>query len=100
MHIAEHAGVLASPETRNDPVIVQAVLEHITMHENEVAASMPPPVGPDGLPLPPGGSAGAPGEIPTADAAPMPSGAPGGPGMPNMPTNPASGEQAPIPGQV
>jgi hypothetical protein len=98
VHIQEHAGVLSSPETRNDPKVVAAVLEHITMHENEMAAAMPPPVGPDGLPLSPGGPGGAPGDIPTGEPAPMPSGAPGGPGMPSMPTNPASGEKAPIPG--
>lgn len=96
LHIDEHRGVLASPETRNNPVIVGAVLAHITEHEALMAPPMP--VGPDGAPLPPPGPGGAPSAGP--DMAPMPEGAGPGPGMPSMPTNPQTGEPAPGPSGV
>jgi len=101
MHIAEHAGVLSSPETRNNPQIVAATLEHITMHETEMAAAMPQPVGPDGVPLPPGPAPGGPGDVPANPPVPSPPGPAGASeqlaGMPSMPVNPGTGEPAPMP---
>jgi hypothetical protein len=97
LHIEEHKGVLASPETRENPQIVQSTLAHIEAHQ---AASVPPPSpGPPGGPGPPPGSpSGGPGDLPSGDPAPMPTGAAGQPGMPTMPKNPGTGEKAPMPG--
>lgn len=41
MHILEHAAVLSSPESRQNPAVVQAVLAHITEHMN-LAKGMDP----------------------------------------------------------
>jgi hypothetical protein len=99
MHIAEHAGVLASPETRNNPQIVQSVLQHISEHEALMAP--PVPMGPDGQPLPPPGPGGGP-EVSANPPVQGPPGAAGSgeqiAGLPSMPTNPGTGEPAPNPG--
>ncbi len=97
LHIDEHRGVLASPETRTNPQIVQVVLAHIEEHQS-LNAPPPPPPGPPGPGAPPGAPSGGPPDVPTGDAAPMPSGAAGGPGMPSMPKVAGSNERAPIPG--
>jgi hypothetical protein len=98
LHIDEHRGVLSSPETRNNPQIVGAVLAHITEHENLMAPPMP--VGPDGAPLPPA-PGGAPSDIPTGEPVQAPPGNPSASaqmaGMPSMPVNPSTGEPAPAP---
>lgn len=74
MHILEHACVLNSPETRQNPQIVQAVLAHIQEHMDlgksmdpmlanslkQVSMFQPPPPppggpAPEGMPIPPAG---------------------------------------------
>lgn len=102
LHIPEHAAILADPETRLQPQIVQAVLAHIQEHL-DLARSLPPDLAmltgqeplPQPPPPPPGpgmgpGPAPNPGEGPVA---PQPSDG----AMPSMPTNPMTGEQAPAP---
>lgn len=92
LHIDEHRGVLASPETRNNPQIVGAVLQHITEHESLMAP--PVSVGPDGQPLPP--APGGPGAAPGVPEEPVPASG-NGAGMPSLPVNPGTGERAPLP---
>lgn len=118
LHAREHAACLANPEARKDPAIVQAVLSHISQHE-QLYYSVPPttlmlvgqhpppmPMGPPGAP-PPGGPGGPPpgppGGPPPGAGGPPPSpmGAPPGigpspsqPDLPSMPTNPGTGQQA------
>ena len=50
LHIAEHKVVLSAPETRANPQIVAAVLQHI--QEHELYLQPPMVVGPDGQPVP------------------------------------------------
>lgn len=113
-HIKSHMSVLASPKSKQDPRIVQSVLEHIQEHLNQwMDASMnnpailfatgqqPLPMGPVGAPM--AGPGGAPGTAPPAAEGAEPS-APGAPleanqpEQPSMPTNPATGEPAEVPG--
>ncbi|CAB4199917.1 hypothetical protein UFOVP1351_15 [uncultured Caudovirales phage] len=74
MHIREHKSVLASPEARQDPNIVNATLQHIQEHIMALQSTDPlllqltgvqvmppppmPPAGPEGAPLPPAGQPG------------------------------------------
>lgn len=95
LDIPEHLSVLSNPAVREDPQLVQAVLdvvqEHLTQWQQmppELLQAMggpPPPmaapmVGPDGMPLPPD-AAGMPTEAAGAAPMPPPPGAPpqGGP---------------------
>jgi hypothetical protein len=117
-HIKAHQSVVASPEAKADPELVQAVLAHIQDHLNVWQdASMnnpaillatgqqplPPPPAP---PMPPGGPQGP--VPPNGGPPPMPNpgeastpptdGGPDMPNMPRMPVNPATGERAQVPG--
>lgn len=88
IHLEEHRTVIASPEARETPEVVQAVLDHMAEHEQFMAPPMPM-MGP--------GEAPGPG-LPAANEVMDPNaGAPGVPGMPSMPTNPLTGEKAPEP---
>lgn len=99
MHIKEHKNVLSSPEMRQNPEIVNSVLNHITMHIEELKSAdpdmlamlgmqslmpSPMPMGPDGIPI---------------EGAPMPEGGPaegmpmGEPAPAEMPQNPLTGNQ-------
>lgn len=93
MHIREHASVLASPESRLDPAIVNATLNHIQEHIMALQSTdplllqlvgvktVPPPpmpMGPQGEPIPPAGQQG-----------PMPA----QPKPAQAPANPITGEQ-------
>jgi hypothetical protein len=112
-HIAEHKVVLASPEARENPEVVQATLAHIQDHLGQyqtmdpILAQMlgmpppPPPAPPPGMGPPgPGGPPppGAHGPPPPGPALMMPPGGPPPPNMPNLPHNPLTGAPPPIPG--
>jgi hypothetical protein len=78
-HVDMHYTVLASPEARNNPTVVQAVLGHIQEH---LALQAPPPM-PPGAPgkgAPPPAPGGPPGPAP----GPLPS-------LPQPPSNPMTG---------
>ena len=110
LHISEHKAVLANPETKENPEIVQATLAHIEEHVELLRTTDPGLLMMTGQePLPP--EAPPPGQGP----APAPGGAPQGPegavaelpevlrsgtaiedelpDQPRMPTNPLTGEQ-------
>ncbi len=97
LHVQEHAAVLADPETRRQPGVVQAVLAHIQEHMDQ-ARAMPPDVamltGQQPLPAPP-----MPGPGPGGQQGGPPPGPPGSEpgGQPALPVNPMTGEQAPGP---
>lgn len=94
LHILEHKSVLASPESRQDPNIVQQTLMHIQQHIDELKSADPallqmlgqqslaaPPMAPEGVP----GAMQVPQSDPGANATmPEPS---------QSPTNPITGEQ-------
>jgi hypothetical protein len=103
LHIDEHAGVLSSPEARENPALVQGALAHIQEHINLwvstdpqilAARKIPPPPaammaaagGPPGGPPPMGGPAAKP--PPALDQM-------GEAQLPRMPINPGTGERAP-----
>lgn len=119
LHVREHRALLATPEARRDPKIVQACLGHIQQHEQLyftappglliMSGQQPPPpgFGPDGRMMAP--PPGAPPQGGTPPGGPPPSGAspkaPPSPAgnpdagqappqgeMPEMPTNPATGQ--------
>jgi hypothetical protein len=117
LHIQEHKNVLASPEARKDPKIIQATVDHIMQHIQLLKTADPAlltilgqqPVGTPqamgGQPMPGSTPAveGAPtgiGAEPTPEAAQV---APMNPvtneaakiNLPNMPTNPMTGTKAP-----
>jgi hypothetical protein len=122
MHIPEHAGVAASPDTRKDQRVADAIAAHLEEHlallrgtdpvmltiqgcpqpviQTLVASMAPPPM--------PGATSGTPPPIPgeTSGTALPPAGVgdaagmPGMPQMPQMPTDPLSGEQMPMPAGV
>ena len=100
LHVMEHKNVLASPEARQDPNVVQTALAHIMEHINlwksgdpalfaMLGQPLPPPMIPPGMP----GAPGAPSDKAPGAGADM---APGNPTekeatavrMPNMPRNP------------
>jgi len=106
LHIEEHSSVLASPESRLDPRMVNSVLAHIQEHINLwtttdpqilAARKISPPPSAMMPPMSPPPSGGPQGGDASAVVAPQ---IPGDmPNMPNMPTNPATGEPAPSPMQ-
>jgi hypothetical protein len=97
LHCREHRSILANPLARANPDIVNAVLAHITEHEQlyytappstlMMMGQQPPPMMGGGMPPPPGAEG----------AAPMPPGNPAAdspnPDMPSLPTNPATGAE-------
>ena len=111
LHINEHSGVMASPETRADERIAQAVLQHIAEHlqawqaapmDGLAARNIPPPpsltmMAPSAPGAPGGTKPPAKGETSKTEQAPGPQGAAPQPSMPAMPTNPQTGERAPAP---
>lgn len=105
-HIAEHKGLLSSPQSRRDPKLTQAVLDHIAQHEQTqqmlqqndpalLAATgqqplpFPPPPGPP--PGPPQGPSG------PAPGGPLP-GAPGGIAATVNPASPVAQKAAEVKG--
>lgn len=94
MHILEHKSVLASPESRQDPNIVQAALAHIQEHLDMLKSADPALLqlmGQQSL-MPPPPPPGAPEGVPQVMDAQPPMEQPNVP-MPSMPTNPLTGEQ-------
>jgi hypothetical protein len=102
LHCKEHRSVLASPEARKDPKIVNAVLSHIDEHEAAYFSTDPktlfmvgqPPPPMDLLPPPPGAPGMPPGAPPGAPGGPPPGPGPGGPPPPKPPGphgNPTAG---------
>jgi hypothetical protein len=100
-HVREHAYLLANPESRRDPKLVQSVLAHIQEHVAQWRGADPailmitkqnPPPPPPGM-LPPGAPPPGPGGAP-APGAPA-GGTPPGPGM-LQPQKPGQ-EQLPSP---
>lgn len=88
-HIMEHRSVLADPDLRKDPKLVQTVLDHIQQHINAlrtVDPAMLQLMGQQPLPPPPGGP---------APNAPGP-GAPQGAGVPPNNTPPPPGPNGPL----
>ncbi len=107
-HIAEHKSILASPETRRNPQVVNAVTKHIQEHidflagnaqhgpMNPIIASLSnqptlPPGTPSGLTLPPPQTSGA---MPMPGAGPLPP----KPAMPFPPKPAPQGAPMPVPG--
>lgn len=112
LHIVEHAVVLASPEARMSPEIVENCMAHIMQHVqalqngNKILLALygqpnvPPEQPPGG---PPQGPPGQPGQVPPpgvpAPAADVIPGLPeqvngvNNPNLPQMPTNPLDGQQ-------
>lgn len=98
MHMREHAAVIASPEARSTPQVVQAVMMHMTEHSNLwrttdptilMALGVPPPpmmqpgMGPPGAAPP-----GPPGAAPGPAAALQPNGQGPDVSLPNPPPQP------------
>jgi hypothetical protein len=118
-HIREHNGLIASPEARESPEVLQVALAHLQEHANQwrtmdpcwaMALGIPPPPPPLGMmPMgPPGMTPPPPPGEPTMSGPPPMAGDPSStmappdamgpqPNMPNMPTNPLTGERAPEP---
>ena len=105
LHIDEHSAVIASPEARKNPAIVEAVLAHIQEHIDLWTQTDPRTLAARGVPPPPMMGAGPvdpatglpmdPAAVPEAN--PNPEGAGGQPGMPQMPQVAGSSERAPAP---
>lgn len=103
-HIAAHRAVVASPEARANPAVIEAVSAHIAQHVDALRMTDPgllmalgqQPI----MPMPPPGSV-APGMPPEATGIDLGGGAPPEepemPEQPKMPINPATGERAPLP---
>jgi hypothetical protein len=126
LHAREHRVVMANPEARQNPALMQAYMAHVEEHYQTylnmdprrliLMGQQPPPVlappgtpppgpggppppGPQGPPPPPGGSGGHMG--PPDGAPPPPNVSTGAKGLPRMPRNPASGQKfQPPPGDV
>lgn len=115
LHIKEHKSVIASPDARENPQIIQAVLSHIQQHIEQLKTADPnllnilgqpslaqPPMQP-GMPQGPqqGGPGGAGGPPPPSPmkgpGAPVPEGAPPQ-RTANLPKNPMTNEPPSIPG--
>lgn len=109
LHFREHMAVLSSPEARDNPAVVQAVLAHCQPHmmfglawlnrdpemmfmhgEPKDPYTGQPLVAPLGLP-PGAAPSPAPGAGPPDQKPPAPSGGGGGPNLPHLPKNPQSG---------
>lgn len=106
-HIQEHRSILSNPESRRNPLLIKATLDHIQEHLNlwrsadpailaltgqppppPPAGMMPPPGGMPGMPQPPQGQP-APGPVPGVmqKQAPTDAQQPSMPNMPNLPPN-------------
>lgn len=83
LHAREHRMVLANPEARRNPAVVQAVLAHIDEHEKALYSAPPQTLAMMGMQLPP---------MP-------PPGAPVGPAGPGGPGGPPGGQRPPPPGK-
>lgn len=98
-HMQGHARLLASPDDRNDPDLVERVRMHMDTHDMEwqaakpstlMASGCPPyPMAPPPMP----GMEGMPPEGAPPGVEPPPQEIPEGPGGPNMPTNPLTGQE-------
>jgi hypothetical protein len=118
LHINEHSGVMASPESRGDDKVMEGTLNHIAEHlaawaaaplDGLAARGIPPPPAPNRNALTSAGGMAppAPGGAPPKGKNPQEPGAgpeaqppPGTgdrPGMPSMPVDPSTGERAPAP---
>lgn len=93
LHIQEHRIVLANPDIRSNPAVLEATLGHIAEHEalmaQAIASQQPqPPPGAQAAPSPSGGGASppSPAELTQPGTAPAPAAA-------RMPKNPMTGEQ-------
>lgn len=113
LHIQEHASVLASPEARENEIVVRNTLAHMAAHIDALMSGDPilmlnnqpslmPPADPNANPEPGkgGGSKGGPpkgrGTAPdVVDATNPETKAAGKVNLPQMPNNPATGEQFP-----
>lgn len=112
LHIQENSTVLDSPESREDPAVVQAVTAHLMEHMNLwqqaamqapailAAKKIPPPPMPMPPPMPagfnpPGGPQ--PGQMPMPPNPGQPPMPPRGGQQPNMPKNPMTNQRAPLP---
>lgn len=96
LHAREHRGVLANPEARRNPEVVQAVLNHLAEHEDLLYTTSPATLAMVGVPppmVPPPGAMGP--QAPGGPAGAPPGQVPGGPQpeMPREPTNPATGQE-------
>lgn len=117
LHAKEHRAVLANPNVRKNPAIVQTVLDHLNQHETLfyqspptllmlVGQEPPPPpmMPPPGMGGPPPPDAGPPGPPPGPPGPPPAMGGPPGalggkpPNMPSFPKNPATGAKWTPPG--
>jgi hypothetical protein len=95
MHIQEHKTVLASPEARENPELVQNALEHIQEHINLLKTGDPDvlqmtgsqPINP--APISPELTSTQPPVVQAAEEV----------NLPRMPTNPLTGEQYNIPSE-
>lgn len=94
LHAREHRGIMANPDARRDPAVVQAYMQHIQEHEElyftadprrlMLMGQQPPPMMPMAAP-------------PPSDQGGLPPSSAEQPGLPNMPNNPSTGEPAPTP---
>jgi hypothetical protein len=110
-HILEHKAVLADPDLRNDPEVVNLVLTHIQEHLDHLEQAKPEslivlgqqPIAPPQQSAPPPPQEAAPSEAvaPPAGVIPPSAMVPGQeqPNMPNMPTPPAPFENLPVTAQ-
>jgi len=105
LHIIEHKVVLADPDARMQPNVVESVTSHLQEHirnlrtkDPVLAAALKQPAGPGPAPSPEG--APPPPAEPIADPTqlelPVANPETGQPAVVNGPTNPLTGEQAPI----
>jgi hypothetical protein len=105
-HIKEHRAVLADPELRKDPTLVQIALAHIQQHVELLRSTDPgvlsiigeqplPPQQQPGMP-----PQGAPSGPPQGGRPPMPQGANGQPPMHSLPGSPNPQVMQPMQGQV
>ncbi len=110
IHINEHSSVLADPEVRKDPRLVQKVMAHVQEHMDFLRNTDPAllgirgeqPIGPiggtppanNGAPTPPGGAMG--GQAANVQGQPSAQTTQAsGPGQPNMPKPPAPFQNMP-----
>lgn len=95
-HIAEHLSILASPEIRERPEIVEVVLAHVQQHQLFLMPQMPQAS--QQAPAESESISDASGNIPDSIAATNPVTEEAAQvNLPNMPTNPLTGEEAPQP---
>lgn len=104
-HISEHASVIANIDARFKPEVVEAVRQHILMHEQLLQGMSPILAGATNQPVlnagaPPGGGPGGPAQLPPGGGPPSEVINPQNPGQaqanavrpPSMPQNPLSGQ--------